>query len=632
MSRVSFSRFVMLFALIFSVLECMSNEPTVHFAAPFPDLTKEYLGYPLLQNTEVVTLYMAEPETGTYSHHCHLAVFNGAIYAAWSSHKQDEDAPGQRVLMRRTLDHGVTWEEAVELFPPLDDVATADKDGSGRRTQCSNGFVVYDNTLYAFSEVWDDGGWWRQSGQGQLVRPIYADGSLGQLFWLRYDAPAAKDGLPVYPAGSPELVEKLEDLLLLPGNELTWEFRHNSSRPIAADGHSLCEPSSAWPLGNRVWAKLYRDLGKEKPLSDSKTFKNYVSYSFNNGKTWTSAVQTDFPDAGSRSSAGTLPDGQAYVVSNLATNGNRGTLTIALSADRQIFDRVYTICGNPPVRRYPGRWKGSGYQYPDSLVQGDSLWVLCSVNKEDIQVVKIPLSELSLGVPLIAAKNVVGEKRVVEELQAVVSESVFAQPEAAGRAQVVYREIFPNSARSNISLDSAGWRAIAGPQGLLTDKVSISGNFAWPGKLEAVGSNPAEDEVKRGFLIDNISRRDPHLLYTEEFSLSLKNYQLSKISWYQNQNDGGSDLVHIAICIDGVWYASKEGFLAAHGKWEKQELPVSDSRWVRVDYKAGEILAMGPPAVPNGSRLEAIGFFLPVVADSVRLDEMEVLAKQQEPL
>ncbi|MCK5591284.1 MAG: hypothetical protein KAI72_04945, partial [Candidatus Pacebacteria bacterium] len=75
-----------------------------------------------MQNMHTTVLYDAKPEAGTYSHHPHIIYFNGVIYTMWSNHKADEDAPGQRVLMRRSTDQGESWEDLVELFPPLDHV------------------------------------------------------------------------------------------------------------------------------------------------------------------------------------------------------------------------------------------------------------------------------------------------------------------------------------------------------------------------------------------------------------------------------------------------------------------------------------------------------------------------------
>ena len=342
-------------------------------------------GFPCLRNTETFTLYCAMPETGTYSHHSHIVQFDGVVYAAWSSHQKDEDAPGQRVLVRRSLDQGNTWTEIGELFPPLDRVDPASEDGPGRRTQCANGFAVVDRVLHAFSEVWDDGGGCRSAGKGRLVRSIGPDSALGPVFWLDTHAPAPKAGASAYAAGASAVVERVKAHLGRPGNELTWDFQHLTTRPTADDGHLLCEPTPAWRLGNGTWCKLYRDLGNSKC--------NYASFSRDDGVTWTTASRTNFPDANSRSTAGVLPDGRVYVISNTSQVG-RDPLTISLSEDGLTFDEAAVIRNNAPPLRYEGRWKNMGFQYPHSTVMGDSLWVMYSLNKEDIQVTRMPLSEL----------------------------------------------------------------------------------------------------------------------------------------------------------------------------------------------------------------------------------------------
>lgn len=342
-------------------------------------------GFPCLRDTQTATLYRATPETGSYSHHSHIVHFEGTIFAVWSNHPRDEDAPGQRVLLSRSIDQGSTWAEFVELFPPLDRVDPASADGEGRRTQCANGFAVVDRILYALSEVWDDGGGCRTAGRGRLVRSIKPDGALGAPFWLGKDAPAPKAGLPAYPAGDPALVEEINAYLGLPGNEPTWEFRHLTTRPTADDGHLLCEPTTAWKLRNGAWCKLYRDLGRSNC--------NYASFSHDDGLTWTAGTRTNFPDANSRATAGVLPDGQVYVISNTSPDG-RVPLAISLSKDGLSFDRTALIRNDAVPLRHEGRWKNTGFQYPHSAIVDDSLCVMYSVNKEDIQVTRIPLAEL----------------------------------------------------------------------------------------------------------------------------------------------------------------------------------------------------------------------------------------------
>ena len=70
-------------------------------------------------------------------------------------------------------------------------------------------------------------------------------------------------------------------------------------------------------------------------------------------------------------------------------------LAISLARDGLNFDRMAVIRFGPPPQRYIGKFKGSGYQYPHSVVVGEHLWLIYSVNKEDIEVARIPLAQLS---------------------------------------------------------------------------------------------------------------------------------------------------------------------------------------------------------------------------------------------
>ena len=81
----------------------------------------------------------------------------------------------------------------------------------------------------------------------------------------------------------------------------------------------------------------------------------------------------------------------------------RDPLALSLSTDGFSFDKSFVAlsCRIPPVssqggckRRNPGG--GSpGPQYPQGLVQGDFLYVIMSMNKEDVWVMRAPLSALA---------------------------------------------------------------------------------------------------------------------------------------------------------------------------------------------------------------------------------------------
>ncbi len=360
----------------------------------------------LLKNTETHTLYTGTPETGTFSHHSHICYYKGVFFATWDNQVNDENASGQRGLFRRSTDQGRTWSETRELFPPLDKRVPASEAFIGTRFMTSNGFAELDDILYAVTDVAEWSGpdveGKKRVPVGRLCRTVDVDGNLGEPFWLAEAAPGSLDGFPSFPAGEPSLVEKLNAHFLKPGNELQLDF--STQKPLSDDNHRLTEPVPSYRLANGTWVRLYRDMGykgaqTQKEKEESKSRRNYASFSYDNGQTWTVPARTGIPDACARSNAGKLPDGQVYVINNIIPMnpgglGGRSMLAISLSEDGMVFDRVAIIRFMPPPLRYMGLEKTVGFQYPHSVVVENNLWVIYSVNKEDVQITKIPLEEL----------------------------------------------------------------------------------------------------------------------------------------------------------------------------------------------------------------------------------------------
>jgi len=363
------------------------------------------LGFYIVPKVQTQVLYEARPQTGTYSHHGHILHFRDSFFATWSNHSADEDAPGQRVLLSRSVDGGRTWTAPSEVLPPLDHTEPAGRDGWDRRTMCANGFALADGALYAIGECWQHGGGYRgeDMGLGRLCRSIAPDGQLGPVFWLHDQSPRPLKGFAAYP-GAADLrfgatAAKIRSYLARPEHCPTWEFRYQTTRPQAGDGHLLCEPTYAWRLRDGTFVRLWRDLGGSR--------FNYASFSRDDGRSWTLGVRTNFPDASARSNAGTLPDGTVYVISNIRRGNMSGIparvpLAISLSSNGLAFDRVGILAHGLPSQRYAGRWKGQGFQYPHSIVVAGHLWVIYSVNKEDVWVSSVSLEELKRIPPVSA--------------------------------------------------------------------------------------------------------------------------------------------------------------------------------------------------------------------------------------
>ncbi|MEX2409875.1 MAG: sialidase family protein, partial [Candidatus Paceibacterota bacterium] len=363
------------------------NTPKVRWTA-----TKEELNfrYDFVKGMETTTLYKATPDSGMFSHHQYITQFKGVLIAAWDNHIRDENGSGQRSLFRISTDKGDSWDSIEELFPPLDKEVTATEAYIGSRTQKLNGFVTVDGVIYALSDVAD---WAGPSisdrysvPQGLLCRSVDADGTLGDIFIAGEEPYRPVDGFPSYPAGKSEIVKKIQKILQSPAHQLQLSFDH--VYPYSDDNHRLGEPTAPWELSDGTLVKLYRDNGIKDPKNArvreaSKSRRNYASFSYDEGKTWTTPVRTGFPDCCARTNTGVLPGGQVYVINNvlpLSTKyGGRTLLAISLSDNGLVFDRVAMIRFNPPPKRdHEGRAKSFGYQYPHSVVFENNLWVLYS--------------------------------------------------------------------------------------------------------------------------------------------------------------------------------------------------------------------------------------------------------------
>ena len=132
---------------------------------------------------------------------------------------------------------------------------------------------------------------------------------------------------------------------------------------------------------------------------------------------WSAPVMTEIPDSRAKTCAGVLPPapaptgrrfllgntpvpqaGQRFLLGNqLPTRFDRDPLTISLSRDGVLFDRVAAVRAGAPPTAYPGVGKGPGFQYPAAAVDAarGMLLVAYSVNKEDIAVTRVPLASLA---------------------------------------------------------------------------------------------------------------------------------------------------------------------------------------------------------------------------------------------
>ena len=402
---------IVLFAVM--VFAAFAEEHTVVWTGDVKNLD----AIPSIAGAEYSLLYYADGVTeehfGAYSHHPHIIYHEGRLYATWSNHLQDEDCPGQRILMRQSTDLGKTWQPPLSeppaiLFPSLDDWKKfGDTKTKDNRVGTSNGFAVVGGQLFAINEVLPN----RQiDGFGRLARHINNDGTLGDLFWLEPTRPSTPAGYPEYPdLSDPKFKDvgaKINTFLADKErrNLLTWDFKgkRNTSTELEPgnagsppDDHRLCEPTTSYRTPEGRLVVLWRDLGGRDRNAIPRSGRLYLSFSDDGGEHWSIPAPSAIPNCSSRPSAGNLPDGRCFVMTNPVS---RQHLVLSLSTNGRAFDEhflVKKVDGETERMRFQGRAKGNGAAaYQHYCFAGDYCFVIYSVNKEDVEVVRFPLRSL----------------------------------------------------------------------------------------------------------------------------------------------------------------------------------------------------------------------------------------------
>ena len=333
------------------------------------------------------TLYFSADETFRFSHHPNLAIYEGKLIAMWSSGIRSEDERGQRVLWTST-DDGEVWRGPEVLVPAPDGL-------EGPMLAVAAGFHVdreNDRLVAFYSSI-------------PHARPIDPDSALYAI--------ASSDGKEW---GSPVRIVDgffIEKPRRIPSGRIFMGGQFNPAEaganespprliytdsPDGLDGWKDAEippfpgfvgryPEPNWYLRPDGTMVMLLRAPRGIPWL-------YASESTDDGETWSEPARTNIPSATARMATGNLPDGRAFCVWNPSREFGRNPLVIALSEDGKVFDRAYVIRGEATTQRFDGARKSDGWQYPSVIVWQDYLWVAYSVNKEDVKISRIRLTDL----------------------------------------------------------------------------------------------------------------------------------------------------------------------------------------------------------------------------------------------
>ncbi len=394
-------------------------------ANPFPSLKRSPItndwerAEKATPNVETTMVFRGKPGA-QYAHHPQITTFQGRLIATWSSGLIHEDAEGQSMQMATSEDGGKTWSAPTVVAPHsiggfADGIVT------------NGGIYVYEDSLIAYY------GHYRHEGESKRLAEEYVGGNSP----LPTDSDVFTGILVSHDAGKTwqDTGERIERLipnlgpqrlksgrLLLPGHTtfyytddpaglsgwkragLPVENQDYADSPsgfyaaaqqLGLEGLAFCE-ASCYEMPDGTIQMLMRtivnaDIIKENP------FVLAVTQSRDQGVTWSEPMLTDFVDCGSKFQFGTLPDGRYYCVSCPQPHAGRTPLVLSVSSDGIAFSKHYIIGSRkdyPP--RYPGRYKGGVYGYATSCLDEntDTLFIIYSLGKEDIEISRIQLSRI----------------------------------------------------------------------------------------------------------------------------------------------------------------------------------------------------------------------------------------------
>ena len=107
----------------------------------------------------------------------------------------------------------------------------------------------------------------------------------------------------------------------------------------------------------------------------------YRALSTDDGRTWSTPVKTNFPDATSKISGLRLRDGRYVLVSN-PNPKKRDPLTLSISDDGLVFTKMLYLVG------------GRHIDYPHVIEHGDSLYIAFAGGKQTVEVLKVKLTDV----------------------------------------------------------------------------------------------------------------------------------------------------------------------------------------------------------------------------------------------
>ena len=320
-----------------------------------------------------------DKKAGGVNQHNYLGHHDGQFWAMWSDGPGIEDRVGQRVKFATSSD-GLKWSEPKFMTPVPPNSGPnsphyATRTSKGMRW-ISRGFWNLDGELLALASLDEAAGFF---GPSLELRAFRFDKTANE--WR--DAGlvfknAINNFAPIkLRTGDWMMSRRMHDYkdsgvhFLVGGVKSLSDWQ---SYPVLGSVAELkAEEPDWWILPDNTLAAVFRDNRRSGFL--------YRALSTDDGRTWSTPVKTNFPDATSKISGLRLKDGRYVLVSN-PNPKKRDPLTLSISDDGLVFTKMLYLVG------------GRHIDYPHVIEHGDSLYIAFAGGKQTVEVLKVKLSDV----------------------------------------------------------------------------------------------------------------------------------------------------------------------------------------------------------------------------------------------
>jgi len=333
----------------------------------------------------------------TYNHGAMIVYWNNRFYIEYLSNPVGEHiAPGQTLLCSSA--DGRHWDFPRVVFP-IYELRPPDAPGKAMMHQRMGFFIAPDGRLLVMAFYGHAPSPFGKGGIGRVVRELHKDGSLGPIYFLRYNARSGwgenNTGYPFYKHSPDAGFVAACDAML--ANRLMREQWWDEER-LDDPFFSVRTPGSRDPR-NWFHQEAFNWYHRKDGVLVGLWKWSEAALSSDDGKTWSRPVKCPtLQMTGAKISGRRTSDGRYALIYNPnIDDDHRWPLAIVTGDDGILFDNMLCVQGEVPPRRFAGKYKDFGSQYNRCVEEGNGstpgteLWVTYSMNKEDIWVTRIPV-------------------------------------------------------------------------------------------------------------------------------------------------------------------------------------------------------------------------------------------------